>query len=87
MERSTAVEERARAPLNEHVRVHLIHTFGSARFDVWLGKDGMVEHSADDVAHEGIESPSTKPVDPTRRADSKTSIPPPEPRSNTVSPG
>src|SRR5438270_13371213 len=34
-----------------------------------------------------MSSPYALPVGPTRRADSSTSIPPPEPRSSTVSPG
>src|SRR6266850_3768718 len=34
-----------------------------------------------------MSSPYAFPVGPTRRAESRTSIPPPEPRSRTVSPG
>src|SRR5690349_21916101 len=34
-----------------------------------------------------MSKPYALPVGPTRRADKRTSIPPPEPRSSTVSPG
>ena len=34
-----------------------------------------------------ISRPYALPVGPTRRADSRTSMPPPEPKSNTISPG
>ena len=30
----------------EHLRQELIATFGSSRFEVWLGKDGSREHTA-----------------------------------------
>jgi hypothetical protein len=36
--------------LVEYVRRALIHELGTRRVDVWLGKDGLVQHDVDELA-------------------------------------
>jgi hypothetical protein len=42
------------AALTEHLRVALIRAFGAGDFEVWLGKDGLVQHSAQEIAAASI---------------------------------
>jgi hypothetical protein len=36
--------------LSQHIRRALIRELGASKVDVWLGKDGLVEYRADELA-------------------------------------
>jgi hypothetical protein len=42
------------AALTEHLRIALIRAFGAVEFEVWLGKDGLVRHSAQEIAEASV---------------------------------
>ncbi len=42
------------AALTEHLRMALIRAFGANEFEVWLGKDGLVQHSAQEIAEASV---------------------------------
>jgi hypothetical protein len=49
-----AGEPDVAAVLTEHLRVALIRAFGASDFEVWLGKDGLVRHSAQEIADASV---------------------------------
>jgi hypothetical protein len=42
------------AALTEHLRIALIRAFGASEFEVWLGKEGLVQHSAREIAEASV---------------------------------
>lgn len=42
------------AALTEHLRIALVRAFGANEFEVWLGKDGLVQHSAREIAEASV---------------------------------
>ena len=47
---------RSRALLVEHVRRALVHHLGARQVDVWLGKDGVHEHSMTELAEIAVDA-------------------------------
>ena len=42
--------------LVEHIRQQLINEFGVVRFDAWRGKDGLSQHTAEEIAERAVAS-------------------------------